>query len=681
MPSSAPTFRRARRFRLALLLAAAGCAPAVRSTPPPPASPPPAPAPGAATAVPEAPDGARIRDPIAPVEPTAEFLRAVERGTRTTTGRPGPRYWQQWTEYVIAAELDTATAMLTGRETIRYHNRSPDTLDVVYLRVYANLFAPGSPSNDSVPRTRAVEFSRVAVGGQPLAPGAADEAPGFRVDGTVMRIRPRRPLLPGGSLELELAWRYPVPPDGAPRGGQDGSVYFVSYWYPQMAVYDDVVGWHTDPYLGRAEFYMGYGRYDVSLTLPAGWLVAATGTLANPREVLTERTRSRLAAALRDTTVIAVVTEADRGAGRATLAGRNGRLTWRFAADSVRDFDWGASGIWVWDATHAVVGDLQGDGRPDTSRVDALYRPASRASFWGETARYGRHSVEFLSRTILPYPYPHMTAVDGPRSCGGMEYPMLTCIGGTWDSLGMYEVTVHEIAHMWFPMLVGSDETRHGWMDEGLTQFNQSQAIADFYAGRIDDERKNRNAYLGVAVAGREGAMMVHGDAYADGLAFAIATYYKPATMLVTLRAILGAATFERAWREYAARWRFRHPKPSDFFNTFEEVSGRDLDWFWRSWAFETWTADQAVASVAREGDRVAITVEDRGRMPLPVRLAISRADGSVERMELPVDAWLEGATRQTVHVAAEPAVVRVAIDPEVTLPDVNRRNQTWRAP
>ncbi len=658
LPPSAPR-------ALLLALQAAACAPAA----------PPAPA---AVPAPEPPP--RLREPIAPVEPSPEFQRAVERGTRTTTGRPGPAYWQQWAEYTIRAELDTGTTMLSGRETIRYHNRSPDTLGEVYLHVLANLFAPGAPSHDSVPRTRPVEFSRVAAQGQALGTSTAADGPGYHVDGTVMRIRLPRPVAPGESVDLELAWRYPVPPEGAPRGGQTGPVYLVSYWYPQVAVYDDVVGWHTDPYLGQAEFYMGYGRYDVSLTVPAGWLVTATGALANPREVLAEGTRRRLAAARRDTAVVRVVGEAERGAGRATARGRNGRLTWRFVADSVRDFTWGASSVWLWDATHAVVGDVQGDGRPDTSLVQAFYTPEGRASSWGESARYGRHSVEFLSRTVMPYPYPHMTAVDGPRSCGGMEYPMLTCIGGTWDSLGMYEVTVHEIAHMWFPMLVGSDEKRHSWMDEGLTQFNQSQAIADFYQGRIDDERQNRMIYLSVAQARREGALMVHGDRYADGMAFGIASYFKPATMLVTLREVLGRDTFERGWREYAARWRFRHPKPYDLFNTFEDVSGRDLDWFWRSWAFETWTMDQAVAGVRRVGEVVEITVEDRGRMPLPARLAITRADGRVDRVEIPVEAWLAGATRQTVTVPAEPAVVRVVIDPEMTFPDVDRRNQAWRA-
>jgi hypothetical protein len=666
------------RAHLLLLLSAAACAPAARTAPEPAGPPAPVAAPAPARA-PEPP--ARVREPIPPVDPSPEFQRAVERGTRTTTGRPGPRYWQQWAVYTIRAELDTATAMLSGTETVRYHNRSPDSLGEVYLHVLANIFAPGAPTNDSTPRTSPVAFSRVVAQGAVLGVVDSADRPGYRVDGTVMRIRLPRQVPPGGSVDLEFAWRLPVPPEGAPRGGQTGSVYVVSYWYPQMAVYDDVVGWQTDPYLGQAEFYMGYGRYDVSLTVPAGWLVTATGTLQNPREVLGEGTRRRLASARSDTAVVRVVGEAERGPGRATLRGRNGRLTWRFAADTVRDFTWGASSVWLWDATHAAVGDVQGDGRPDTSLVQAFYTPEGRKSSWGENARFGRHSVEFLSRSVLPYPYPHMTAVEGPRSCGGMEYPMLTCIGGTWDSLGMYEVTVHEIGHMWFPMVVGSDEKRHSWMDEGLTQFNQSQGIADFYQGRIDDERQNRTIYLSVAQARREGALMVHGDRYADGMAFGIASYFKPATMLVTLREILGRPTFERAWREYAARWRFRHPKPYDLFATFEDVSGRDLDWFWRSWAFETWTMDQAIAGVTRVGDRMAIAVEDRGMMPLPARLAITRADGRVDRLEIPVEAWLAGATRQIVTVPAEPAVVRVVIDPEMVFPDVDRRNQTWRAP
>ena len=374
-----------------------------------------------------------------------------------------------------------------------------------------------------------------------------------------MRIRLPKPLPPGGSAAFDFAWKLRIPPDGAPRGGQDGEVFFINYWYPQMAVYDDVNGWQIDQYLGNAEFYMGYGNYDVALTLPAGWLVTSTGTLSNPSEVLSSQTRARLDSASHARGIVRVVTEADRKPGTSTTAGTDGKLTWRFRADSVRDVSWATSSQYLWDATNAAVGDANGDGRPDTTAIHAFYRPELRASHWDESARYSRHSVEFFSRHLLPYPYPHMTAVDGPTSCGGMEYPMMTCIGGQWDTLGLYEVTTHEIGHMWFPMLVGSDEKRYAWMDEGLTQFDQSQAMADFFKG-FDDEERNRRNYLGLAEGGDEVELMRHGDRYPSYSAYGVASYYKPATVLVALRGVLGKETFDKALTEYARRWLYKHP-------------------------------------------------------------------------------------------------------------------------
>ena len=207
-----------------------------------------------------------------------------------------------------------------------------------------------------------------------------------------------------------------MPPDGAPRGGQDGEVYFLNYWYPQMAVYDDINGWQTDQYLGNAEFYMGYGNYDVSLTVPAGWLVTATGTLQNPAEVLTGQTRARLDSARAGHSIVHVVTDLDREPGKSTTAGTAGKLTWRYRATTVRDVAWATSARYLWDATTAAVGDANGDGKPDTSLVEAFWRPEQRANHWDESARYGQHSIEFFSKYLWPYPYPHMTAVDGPAS-------------------------------------------------------------------------------------------------------------------------------------------------------------------------------------------------------------------------------------------------------------------------
>jgi hypothetical protein len=605
------------------------------------------------------------------------FERAVANGTRLRSGAPGPRYWQQWADYRLEAELNPVSKRLTGKAAIRYHNRSPDTLGIVYIHLLHNIFAPGSRHNPDIPwAVEGYDLFRVAAQGSTLAAGG-DERFGYQVDGTVMRIRLPKPLPPGSSADLELDYRIRIPPDGAPRGGQDGDVYYISYWYPQMAVYDDVNGWQTDQYYGNAEFYMGFGNYDVALTVPAGWLVSSTGTLTNAAEVLSEQTRARLDSAMTAAEVVHVVSQGERGAGKATATGSGGKLTWKFRAENVRDVAWGASASYLWDATHAAVGDADGDGSADTARVDALWRPEMRRSHWDQAARYGRHSVEFLSRYLWPYPYPHMTAVDGPTSCGGMEYPMMTCIGGQWDTLGMYEVVVHEIAHMWHPMQVGSDEKRFAWMDEGFAQFTQSQAMPDFFKG-YDDEAENREPYLNLAVSGGEVELMHHGDRYPSYNTYGTASYYKTATVLVALRGVLGRETFDRAFREYGRRWQYKHPTPYDFFNTVEDVAGRDLSWFWRTWFFETWKLDQAIDTVTTAGDSLEVVVSNRGRAPMPVHLVVTRSEGEPQTVEIPVSAWFAGEKRATVRIPQTPAIKTIEIDPKREFPDVDRGNGVW---
>ncbi len=610
--------------------------------------------------------------------PTLEaFDQAVAKGTRTRSGAPGPRYWQQWADYRLEAELNPVSKRLTGTAAIRYHNRSPDSLAVVYVHLLHNIFAPGSRHNTDIPwAVEGYHLSRVAAQGETLTEGKGEGA-GYEVDGTVMRVRLPKPLAPGGTADLDIGYRIRIPPDGAPRGGQDGEVYYISYWYPQMAVYDDVNGWQIDQYYGNAEFYLGYGNYDLALTVPAGWLVSSTGTLTNAAEVLSEQTRARLDSARSAGEVVRVVGESDRGAGKATAAGTDGKLTWRFRAENVRDVAWGASADYLWDATNAEVGDADGDGAPDTTRVDALWRPEMARSHWDQAARYGRHSVEFLSRYLWPYPYPHMTAVDGPTSCGGMEYPMMTCIGGQWDTLSMYEVVVHEIAHMWHPMQVGSDEKRFAWMDEGFAQYTQSQAMADFFKG-YDDEAENREPYVSLAIAGGEVELMRHGDRYPSYTTYGTASYYKTATVLVALRGVLGQETFERAFREYGKRWQYKHPTPYDFFNTVEDVAGRDLSWFWRTWFFETWKLDQAIDTVTTAGDSLEVVVENRGRAPMPVHLVVTRSEGGPQTVEIPVSAWFTGQKRASVRIAKEPSIKTIEIDPERDFPDIDRGNGVW---
>jgi aminopeptidase N len=258
-----------------------------------------------------------------------------------------------------------------------------------------------------------------------------------------------------------------------------------------------------------------------------------------------------------------------------------------------------------------------------------------------------------------------------------MEYPMMTCIGGQWDTLSLYEVTTHEIGHMWFPMVVGSDEKRFAWMDEGLTQFDQSQSMDSFFRG-FDDEERNRKNYLDFVEEGGEVELMHHGDRYPNYGSYGVASYYKPATVLVALRGVLGEETFDRAYREYIHRWAYKHPTPYDFFNTFNNVSGKDLSWFWRSWFFETWKLDQAIDTVTSDRDSVTVVLENRGKVAMPVLLSVTRINGKAEQVTVPVDVWFHGTNRYDLRLAKEPTIRGIEIDPDKRFPDVDRSNQVW---
>ena len=615
-----------------------------------------------------------------PVVPPLEFQRALAKGTRSQTGEPGPNYWQQWTRYEIRATLTPDAKRLSGNQRVVYYNRSPDTLGFLYLHLYQNLHAPGVPRNEPAEVTGGVQLESVAANGQALA-AAPPGRPGYRVDGTVMRLTPARPVAPKDSILLEIAWRFQVPQQSAGRMGWNGdNLFFIAYWYPRVAVYDDVVGWQADPYLSSAEFYDGYGDYDFTVDVPEGWVVLGTGELQNPAEVLPDAVAARLRDAEQSDQVISILGPGDLGPGKATRTSPTGRLTWRYRAQGVRDVAFSATNASLWDAARTPVGDRDGDGITDHARAEALYR--APAALWKGAARYVQHAISHHSRyTALPYAWSHMSAVEGAGIIGGgMEFPMMTLIGdyrGRSDS-ALYYVVSHELAHMWVPMMVGTDERRYGWMDEGTTTFNENHASSEFFPGRIAD-RGDQNSYIAAAKSGFESEMMRWTDYLYPGQN-GNTSYSKPATVLVALRGLLGDSLFLRAYHAYFRRWVFRHPKPWDFFNTFNHVTGRNLDWYWRSWYYETWTLDQAVASVTTDNDGTRIVVEDVGWVPMPARLTITLANGDVVRREVPVEEWLRGARSAEVRLARGQAVTRVELDAERAFPDVNRDNNVWSA-
>ena len=605
-----------------------------------------------------------------PVMPIPQFEWAVDAGTRTGSGAPGPDYWINRGRYDLHATVSPLTATLRGTGSATYFNHSPDTLWHVYFHLRQNLHALGEIRNRPQEITGGMHVAEVRVDGKALLEQPASAGSGYTIDGTVMDVWLPSPIAPGDSAGFHFAWNFQIPESGAPRMGQDGEVYYLGYWYPQFAVYDDVHGWVAEPYQGDGEFYMDFADYDVAITVPAGFLVAATGDLINADAVLSDQTRRRLEEAATRDEIHAIVEEDERQAGISTLDTDDGLLTWRFRASDVRDFAFGTSDAYVWDATMADAGDGH------LTRIHTLYRPGTPA--WHRAAEFARYSIEHLSDRLASYTYPHMTVVEGIIG-GGMEYPMITLIGGERTDPTLFRTTFHEISHMWIPMLLSQNEKHYAWMDEGLTVYNTNDARSDFWD--VDAWDPDVQTYYGYAGTGSEVESMRHTDLYPYGSgARTVASYNKPALAMRALEWVLGADTFDRAYREYIRRWSFKHPYPYDLFNTFEDVAGQNLDWFWSSLLYETWTLDHAVSSVDERDDGVAVVVEDLGLTPMPALVEVTYDDGATASQVIPVDVWLAGE-RSTTLTFPPGDVARVEIDPHAYLPDIDRTNNAWDAP
>ena len=614
------------------------------------------------------------------ITPPDPYRQAILRGTRSATGEPGLNYWTQETQYALTARVFPVTGLLDGSGSITYTNRSPDTLSRLYLEIAQNFHAPGARRAEAAEVTGGMAIRRVAAQGQELPLGPVPEGPNFQIGGTNMMLTLPQPIAPGETATIDLEWHFNIPQAGAGgRMGRGGdNLLFLAYWYPVMAVYDDVAGWHTEDFTGVSEFYHGFADYDLTVEIPEGWIVSSTGALQNPEEALAPAILDRLEAAWESDSPVQVIGP-DDFAEAGTAVTEDGLLRWRFAADNVRDVAFAATKESIWEAGRTSVGDRDGDGEEDFTRINTFYREA--APLWANVTAYQQHAIRYHSRnTGFAYPWSHMTAVEGAEIMGGgMEYPMMTLMGdyaARGDS-ALYNVTAHELAHMWIPMIVGANERRFSWMDEGFATFHENDARMDYHPG-LDHHFPDQQIYVSVARQGREGAIMQPSGYHATSVAFTVASYMKPAAMLAALRAVLGDETFYEATRAFIAEWAYKHPYPWDLFNTFERVSGRDLDWFWRSWYYETWTLDQSIEAVRAEGNETTITVRDKGLAPMPVFLAIELASGEVLGRRIPVTAWLNGATTASFTLATDSPVARVVIDPENLLPDVDGSNNSW---
>jgi len=604
------------------------------------------------------------------VSPFRQLALPAPNLLRTGSGRPGSRYWQQRADYQIQATLDPDSHELRGKETIHYVNRSPDALPYLWLFVEQNICGPTSITEklDQPPLVflgSVFDFSCKGFAGgltlESVRVGLKEVKPA--VYGTTMRIDLTRPLAPGAFVDLSIAWRFTVPEYGAGRMGRDGALYEMGQWYPRMAVYDDVRGWNHDPYIGGGEFYLEYGRFDVSLTLPASYIVGATGVLGNPEQVLTAAQRARLARARTSSEAVAIVTAEEAGHADRTRPRTIGTLTWRFSADSVRDFAFGASPDFRWDAS-GYKGTL----------INTLYRPS--APEWEEANKMVRSGLQYYSEQWYPYPYPHMTSIEGPIE--GMEYPMITFCPRSPAREDRQWVLAHELGHQWVPMIVGSNERLYPWMDEGFNTFIDLANAAKYFAGTPygdSIEVHPLHLYADHAKPGREQPLILRPveskDLFWTG-------YQKPALMMQTLRyEVLGKERFDRSFREYLRTWAFKHPAPADFFRLMRDVSGMDLDWFWRDWIYTTARLDQAVDSVATADGQQKVYLSNRGSMTLPLEMDLTYDDGSTERVTLPVEMWNLGP-RFAYRVRSAKPVRKVTVDPRQTLPDTDRSNNVF---
>ncbi len=584
---------------------------------------------------------------------------------RSASGEPGPAYWQQRADYALAATLDTAAKRVSGTVRIRYTNNSPDTLRFVWLQLDQNLYRPGSKGSAFFPADSrwgvrgfdgGFALTQVVVDGAPVTP---------RVDDTMMRLDLPQPLAPhGAQVTIGMTYSFNIPEHGSDRMGRDGTLYEIAQWYPRMAVYDDVRGWNTDPYLGQGEFYLEYGDIDYAITAPAGYTIAGSGVLQNPDEVLTASQRERLARAAKSAEQVAIITR-----GEAQARATPGTKTWKFRAEHVRDVAWAGAPDFRWEATswNGVL-------------CQAYFQQDRTKGAWDKGAEMTQWTIRTYSELVYPYPYPQATSVAGPVA--GMEYPMFVMVeyGSNGDPNTVFGTIDHEHGHEWFPMLVGSNERRYAWQDEGFNTYINAFSNERRYPGLSAYPNAMTDWQL-VSAAGIDTPLMTAPD-HIDLPALGAVAYDKPAVTLLTLRNhVLGAETFDRAFREYTRRWAFKHPTPGDFFRTVENVSGTELGWFWRSWWYTTDKLDFALVNVETRSDgaerTVYLEVARTTDVIFPPAIRLKYADGSTEDIRFPVDVWARGAS-VSLTAPARGAVVGARLWPDASVPDWNSDNDTW---
>lgn len=598
---------------------------------------------------------------------------------RSASGQPGTKYWQNQANYVLNVALDDTKNLFTGSAEIQYTNNSPDELKFIWFQLDQNLFKKESRGSAMIPQSNSRYGSSDSSfeGGYSIKSVKVDgKDVKYTIDDTRMQVDlPKYLKSNGGTAKIKIEYSFVSPADGADRMGylqtKNGKIFTVAQWYPRVEVYDDLKGWNTVPYLGPAEFYLEYGNFDVTITAPDNFYVVASGELQNPRDVYSSEQIKKWDEAKNSEKTVVIRSAAEAG----TNSGKGGAKTWKFKMNQSRDFAFAASPAFILDAARINL-----PSGKKTLAISAYPVESDGQNAWSRSTEYTKASIEHYSKQWFEYPYPNAVNVAGITN--GMEYPGIVFCEYQAKGSSLWGVTDHEFGHTWFPMIVGSNERKHAWMDEGFNTFINGISTAAFNNGEYSRKMRGRGMARYLFDAKLE-PVDTPPDAMREASIGALA-YYKPGMALKVLREnVLGKERFDKAFREYINRWAYKHPAPDDFFRTMENVAGEDLGWFWRSWILNNWKLDQAVSAVKYVNNDYTkgalITIQNLEKMPMPVNVEIQFKDGGKQTVSLPVDIWRRN-TEWTFRAPTTKEIQSVTIDPEGNLPDVNPANNIWQA-
>ncbi|MFC6268360.1 M1 family metallopeptidase [Frigoriflavimonas asaccharolytica] len=604
--------------------------------------------------------------------------------TRSASGQPGHNYWQNRADYKLVASLNDAKKEITASAEITYKNNSFDDLGFLWLQMDQNLFKKDSRGNAVIP----TGGSRNGAKGQEFDGGytissieilsqngkATKVSPKYTVVDTRMQVDlPQDLKSKGGEIVLKINYSFVSPDYGSDRMGveptKNGKIFTIAQWFPRMCVYDDVMGWNTLPYLGAGEFYLEYGNVTAEITVPSNQYVVASGELLNPKDVYSSSEISKWDAAKNSDKTVIIRSAEDANATKSA----SGTKTWKFKIENTRDFAWASSAAFMLDAARINLP----DGKKSLA-ISAYPVESMGDAAWGRSTEYTKYSIENMSKRWYPYTYPNATNVAGNE--GGMEYPGIVFCNLNSKGAELWGVTDHEFGHNWFPMIVGSNERKYAWMDEGFNTFINSVSGEDFNKGEYAD-RQTLGPSAPMLMSDRLEPVSTAPDNLKEAN-LGILAYYKPAAGLQMLReTVLGKDRFDKAFKTYISRWAFKHPQPEDFYRTMENVAGEELSWFWNGWFIKNWKVDQAVDAVKYvNGDYkkgAVISISNMEQMPMPVDVQIKYADGTMDNKTLPVEIWKRNKS-WNFEINSTKEIASVILDPNGNLPDVNRKNNKW---